>query len=218
MVHSCSKKLFDSSPCSKFSRLTIPLDLPSKNVYYTVRLASFCNAVERVIQNYDHLPFLVFKQCPAFPHVPTSCKKKNCDCFHYHVFTCVEQQARVFNVWGSRHRLYDSSALHIVGGISYTPLPTVRIQWFLRNLLYIDLMAALHSRPRLCLYWPMGFTRHTMIRGSIPVSPSLHCTCLSMKLGFLCKCACHIRQYIYAWAVWRGTPTLYCFGDTYAHN
>ena len=76
-------------------------------------------------------------------------KKKNCDCFHYHVFTCVEQQARVFNVWGPRHRLYDSSALHIVGGISYTPLPIVRIQWFLRNLLYIDLIAALHSRPRL---------------------------------------------------------------------
>ena len=40
------------------------------------------------------------------------------------------------------------------------------------------------------------------------------------NLLFLCKCACHIRQYIYAWAALRGTPTppsLSCFSDTYTH-
>ena len=142
---------------------------------------------------------------------------QNCDRFHYHVFTCMEQQAHMFNVWGPRHRLYDRTRITHCWG-NYTPIPIVRIQWFPRNLLYLDLLAALHSRPRLRLYWPMGFTRHTREH---PCSPSQHCIYLSMKITFLYKCACHIRQTIYAWAVWRGMPTppsLYCFGNTYAHN
>ena len=36
--------------------------------------ASLHNPVDRGIQNYDHLPFLVVLTVPSLPHVPTSCK------------------------------------------------------------------------------------------------------------------------------------------------
>ena len=49
---------------------------------------------------------------------------QTCDCLHYHVFTCVVRLTRMFHVWVPRRRLYDSSALHIVGG-NYTHFPPV---------------------------------------------------------------------------------------------
>ena len=49
---------------------------------------------------------------------------QTCDCLHYHVFTCVVRLTHMFHVWVPRRRLYDSSALHIVGG-NYTHIPPV---------------------------------------------------------------------------------------------
>ena len=47
---------------------------------------------------------------------------QTCDCLHYHVFTCVVRLTHMCHVWVPRRRLYDSSALHIVGGIIHISL------------------------------------------------------------------------------------------------
>ena len=47
---------------------------------------------------------------------------QTCDCLHYHVFTCVVRLIHMCHVWVPRRRLYDSSALHIVGGIIHISL------------------------------------------------------------------------------------------------
>ena len=46
---------------------------------------------------------------------------QTCDCLHYHVFTCVVRLTHMFHVWVPRRRLYDSSALHIVGELYTFP-------------------------------------------------------------------------------------------------
>ena len=47
---------------------------------------------------------------------------QTCDCLHYHVFTCVVRLTHMCHVLVPRRRLYDSSALHIVGGIIHISL------------------------------------------------------------------------------------------------
>ena len=51
---------------------------------------------------------------------PTSCKLVTV--FIIMFFTCVVRLTRMFHVWVPRRRLYDSSALHIVGGIIHISL------------------------------------------------------------------------------------------------
>ena len=170
--------------CSRFTEASSKLSVPIIPVPSYPRRTCYSKLRPSSISGLQTVPSL-----PSRSYI-----LPNCDCFHYHVFTCVEQQAHMFNVWGPRHRLYDSSALHIVGEISYTPLPIVRIHWFLRNLLYIDLMAALHSRPRLRLYWPMGFTRQSREHPCFSVSTlhlSLYETYLPMQM-----CMSHSSIYL----------------------
>ena len=51
---------------------------------------------------------------------PTSCKLVTV--FIIMFFTCVVRLTHMFHVWVPRRRLYDSSALHIVGGIIHISL------------------------------------------------------------------------------------------------
>ena len=71
---------------------------------------------------------------------------QTCDCLHYHVFTCVVRLTHMFHVWVPRRRLYDSSALHIVGG-NYTHFPPVLIStvWGLHSVpTYISTRCSTH--------------------------------------------------------------------------
>ena len=101
VVHSGSKNLVDSVPF--------------------LFKASLHNPVDRGIQTTTIFHFWSSNsaQPSSRPYI-----MQTCDCLHYHVFTCVVRLTHMFHVWVPRRRLYDSSALHIVGG-NYTHFPPV---------------------------------------------------------------------------------------------
>ena len=102
---------------------------------------------------------------------PTSCKLVTV--FIIMFFTCVVRLTHMFHVWVPRRRLYDSSALHIVGGIIHisllssglspgeTPSETKpsavlccnrHISWILFAMLY-TLRKIFHQSTSVASYW-----------------------------------------------------------------